>query len=1171
VFDVRPENTVDSANGQNGDAPPPSVVRQSGSVGDMVPFLEVEPTGPDSGSPRTGEEPRVAPSWQEAPPIRKAPSNDPSWQEAPPPVRRPTNRPEALPAPAPVRPAEPAVPAIPKETQERPPRPSLPAEAPAEPVQAPPVRVEAEEERDHEPPALPSWPAERPRSRTPWLIGAVVLTVAAASGGIVYWVWHALAHSEDARYRAAIEQFQDKQYGRAETSFGSLATDFPDSQRFAEYQFRQGLAQALRPAYELGKDATESLGELNQFVETRRDSPLLQASKQPIGEAFEQISKNLITEARQATESGADFGRAREKAQQAHQAAKLGNQYRGRSDTSLAEEIAAVEASIGVAEQRQAGKAQLASLDSTPDGIRMAETLIARHGLQNDSEAMAVVNRLKESLRARVTYVPANELAAVGPNESSSRGIVIVARQSGKPVEGSERIEGVVLALARGVLYALDQRDGRFLWATRVGIDTTALPVRVPATETSSETLLVWSSDESTLTARDLATGRPRWRQVFSSPCLGRSVLVGRRAFVATYDGRVHEIEVDTGRLLGWFEVGQALSVGGAHEEGTDLIYMPGDGLCVYILDVKQKKCVGIVQSGHPRSSLRGPPILVRSDRFDPVTREAGQAHYMILNQADGIQGTKLRAFALPVDKAGAALQPEPAVRGWSWFEPFCDGEKIALATDAGVLGLIGINQPRNQDSALFRILSEDPTFGARPEAALPRQTTPTRNQVVHVQDRDFWVLMDGHLHYMKLAMDRAKGLRLIPVWKNETRFGWPLQPAQVDDTGDRLFLVTQAEGNASLASAVNADDGKVLWQTRLGLVWGADPEVLDNRVMAIDRAGALYEFDSNQPLDAVEEWQSAGRLVAPPQPEATGGHLVTAPDGKTVFVFSSTADGMSLEVRRYEPGKDVIFQAYRLRSPRHGAPAVAPGCFLLPLADGSLLRQPFDGKPARSSPWRNARADRHVPGHVLYLSGDEYVTTDGGRGLSRWKWPLDQDAPKLEKTVELEDTILGLTLLTPAKDSDSGRTIVASDAGGSIYALRADDLGTARKWHVKGTVTAGPYVQRGAVGCVVDQRRLVWIDPSREGFWDYAMEGEAIVGRPPLVGDTIVVVDRSGSIVHLEAATGKPKKPAEVLKASAAPAAAPVRFGPDRMLLPMTDGTGLLLEMSNPAADDNK
>src|SRR5262249_52354241 len=152
--------------------------------------------------------------------------------------------------------------------------------------------------------------------------------------------------------------------------------------------------------------------------------------------------------------------------------------------------------------------------------------------------------------------------------------------------------------------------------------------------------------------------------------------------------------------------------------------------------------------------SLRGAPVLVNPG--DPAAPDG----YLILSLADGLRACQLRVYGLPVKDAHdqpVAISPVPRVQGWPWFPPYCDGEKLAPATDAGLLGLFGIRQPRNQDSPLFPLLPPDKVRlgegGGR----------PGRAQLVHAQERDFWVLANGALQKWFLSFARQDGPRLEP------------------------------------------------------------------------------------------------------------------------------------------------------------------------------------------------------------------------------------------------------------------------------------------------------------------------------------------------------------------------------------------------------------------------
>src|SRR5439155_3675903 len=168
-----------------------------------------------------------------------------------------------------------------------------------------------------------------------------------------------------------------------------------------------------------------------------------------------------------------------------------------------------------------------------------------------------------------------------------------------------------VLALVRGVLYAFDPLTGALHWARRVGVDTAALPVWLPATEATPATVLVCSSEAGGLVALDAADGRVRWVQDFQEPCLGPPVLIGNRTFVACPSGAVYEVETVGGRLLGGYQLGQELKHPGVHQPGTALVYFAGNRACVYVVDVAARRCQQVLYTGHATGGPGCPPVLL--------------------------------------------------------------------------------------------------------------------------------------------------------------------------------------------------------------------------------------------------------------------------------------------------------------------------------------------------------------------------------------------------------------------------------------------------------------------------------------------------------------------------------------------------------------------------------
>jgi len=123
------------------------------------------------------------------------------------------------------------------------------------------------------------------------------------------------------------------------------------------------------------------------------------------------------------------------------------------------------------------------------------------------------------------------------------------------------------------------------------------------------------------------------------------------------------------------------------------------------------------------------------------------------------------------------------------------------------------------------------------------------------------------------------------------------------------------------------------------------------------------------------------------------------------------------------------------------------------------------------------------------------------------------------------------------------------------------------RRWNLNGQVnriflrSLADGSQR--IGCVVDQSRLVWIDPEEgEPLWEYRRPDAVLVGQPQLIDGVLLVADQAGRFVTLDPQTGKVGERAVHLQGSMAAVASPVAFGPGLAFAPLSDGTVLLLPL---------
>jgi outer membrane protein assembly factor BamB len=1061
-------------------------------------------------------------------------------------------------------------------------------------------------------PAAPA-PAEVPppprKKRRAWfLIALLILVPVGVVGGVGWLLYQAVHKTEEVRFAEAMTEYEQGKYGSAASQFRDLAERFPASAHNAEYRFLHDWASLCSGLTDTDTNPAAAADKLEAFVKEHPKDPLMARVGHDAGQLVLRLAKTFVE--RNGSPADEEPLRIADRIDQVRRTVQgIGPDALTKPESAQIDaDLGRVRTAVARWRERQEVLRQLRARagEAPMDAIKRIRLLLeakdrVQSGFSQDAEIQAALARLYEAHLASIVYQPRGERRSAPPSErreDDAPSLLFAPLLPATAPGSAPRNDRIVLALARGVLYALKQSNGELKWATRVGVDTTVLPERVPASPASPERLLVLSADAQTLTALD-TSGEQLWEYHVGQPVLGRPIVIRQRAYLAAYDGWVHEIELSEGGLIGRYPLGQRLTCGGTREGDSDRIYFPADDSCIYVLDVGEHRAVTILYDGHPSGSLRSEPIIV------PPGGQ-GEPGYLILNQRSGLDAMRLRVFELPLTDRHAApvtLTPEPRIAGWTWFEPYQDSEKLVVLSDAGVLGLFGIRQPGNRDQALFPLLQPgglDLSPFLQTGRDQPRERG--RSQVVQVRDDDLWVLAYGRLQQVQLRWSNAVGRQAVVGWKTPRVLGSPLHaPQRIEDRTGRFtfFLVTQPlEQQTCRATAVN-DEGRILWQRQLGLVCQGEPLALTPPqggpplLLALDQGGGLFVLDPSLPPDRLRlSWRPLAAALddnphLPPR-------LLRSPNGHTAYEIAIPGRSKTMVVREIEwvEGERVLHVRQRevglvaaaggTSAALAGTAAVVGAHLVVPMADGYLARVPLpvpdDQTQFETGPdWRSTQASPLSFGHVLALGGDRFLTTDGRRGLAVWDWPKQKAYQPLPEgrdvlTLELPHLIAAPPLLLPSKPGLPPQVIVADSAGVlHLLAVTSDGaLQPNRQWDLKRQFTGAPFLTvlpDGGVriGCVLDQRHLAWLDPSRpEPLWTYRAESAAIVGQPQLIEDLLVVAHQSGHYVGLVPATGAAKGPGYTLRASAAPAATPVAFGPDRMFTPLSDGTALLLSLKH-------
>jgi outer membrane protein assembly factor BamB len=1073
--------------------------------------------------------------------------------------------------------------------------------------------------------------------------------------GVAFFAWRHFRTAEERAFAEARKDYDAQSFTAAAPKFDQLAQKFPDSENASTYRFLAELADVRAQVFPVDQDPPGALARVQDFLKGRAKEPILRDYYPDVWRTLVRLREDLVKLAEEKLDEPLIA--------QTKQALDLSKQYKplDTTDPALQEELARergrvqelegniqkVEGLVAREKKRReilAGGDRIIRDGPNAQRIRDWKDWARREGFEQEGAILAKLAEIEQARLARVVYRPREETLRPIPPTDPDPSLLIAPQLGGYhstlPLKEKTEVPRVVFALVRGVLYALLQRTGEVLWATRVGIDQTILPIRLPRAGSVPERVLVLSSDDNTLTARDVTDGRQLWQHRLSGPCLSRPVIVGNRAYLATVTGRVEEIEIVQGRFLGWYDVGEPLLVGGAHQENTNLLYFPADSESVFVLDLTARRCAIILDTGHPSGSLRGEPIVVSQENPNapPPDPNAARPGTLILCQTQGLDAMKLRAYNLPIADAHATPhQPEPIVRGWSWLTPYCDGETLLLATDEGILGIFGLNQLGNDDPLLFPIIQQHDVFPPplpgnvnlfpnNPRTAERDVTRAERAQVVRISEKDFAVLVQGELQLLHLNLLDQKLARVWPLPRGEVtqkiakplEVGFPLHGSQLDDRVEfhTLVVVTQArDGSTCKATAVDTETGQIHWQRQLGMVCEAPPLLVSQRrqlqpavalgllaaapdaglagalpaalalpvvhedvsLVTCAKEGAMYRFNSEDMPDRLNlEWYINKDVLAEPVKEPIVGpvHFLHGGVGEPLYTVASSplnANDYQLVVRRYEAGK-VTADQFNLPLPGSalaGTPGLWGKWLVMPLAKGHLARVPLEagGKPEAGPNWQAKWAGPSPVGHVVALSETEFLTTDGFKSVTRWNWPLGTPVYQQQSTYQFPARIVAAPALV------SPDLVCVATGDGVLTLLGTRDLKPQTTWPLGEygrRITAGPFVRtwggRTWIGCVLDHRRLVWLDPEKaKPAWLEPYEArETIVGEPQLVGDLLLVADQSGRFVGLDPRTGRQRGPGYTLQANVTPATTPVAFGSDRAFVPLTDGTVLLLSLGH-------
>jgi hypothetical protein len=371
------------------------------------------------------------------------------------------------------------------------------------------------------------------------------------------------------------------------------------------------------------------------------------------------------------------------------------------------------------------------------------------------------------------------------------------------------------------------------------------------------------------------------------------------------------------------------------------------------------------------------------------------------------------------------------------------------------------------------------------------------------------------------------------------------------------MFLVTEAPDGASCWMSAVDDRGDLQWQRQLGWMCKGQPVAVGQTVLARDTNGLLLRLDADDLIGlAGSDWRLARNVTEVLSPTDEASWLLPAADGQSALVLA--VHQQKARLRRFENGAFTKEIHYTLDAGPGGTPALVGDSVVLPLDNGRLCRLLPTGKVVAGSVWRSKDADARAKGHVVAVGQAQFASTDGNNGITLWR--LNGD----EWTTVVGTKVVGRIIAPPVKvrlaEKGDEWGLCVADSVPSVTLLDVGGLRKLQQWGMSDKITTGPFVRGRGIGLVLGGRRLVWLDPGQSKPHFAYTFGADLVGQPEMVDGVLIVADREGRFQGVDPWAKTFVGAGYWMQANVAAAAAPLPFGKDRLLVPLTDGTALLL-----------
>lgn len=921
-------------------------------------------------------------------------------------------------------------------------------------------------------------PGEQEVLRSPLVmtlgIAVLLLLLAAAT------IWFLLAREKAQReFNAAQSALDSGLFSQAIEEFQRFVEAHPrhrlaDQARLsiAQAKVEQPLAGAV-PAWDAGLQA------LNQFVSDNRNSD---AFKDPESEVRKFVARSADRIAFGAAET-ARLSRQRPPLAISAEGISLLELYSpsdARPEERLREIAGVTRAAEAAIVEQEAIDAVTARLDEgLKSGLPLPvlpdyRRLLDRH--PRAAEYKPLQERIRQSLAllARAVTRDDSERQPLAEDRPASGAAPLVLARRIRARSDISSVGETVFATAEGSVFGIDTATGDPLWRRVVGGEAPFAPVTVAA---SVPSVLLFDSANSELLLLHRRTGRTVWRFALASPPRGIPLVHEGQLFIATSNGTLEQVDLQTGRGTARLTFPQPLAGPPVVSPTGQRLYVLGDSDVAYILTRRPLACERTVWLGHGPGSIVAPPLMLRD--------------YLLVAENDRTDKSRLRLLdAVREDQPLTQIAQFP-IQGLVRDAPAVRGKQLAV--------------PSTPERVSAFIVAE-----TGDEQAL----TPVASyQVKDAQGGPIFTVVgaDDQLWMVSTALRRFTISRsgLLPD-KQQAAIGLASQPLEV--FADSLYVGRHARySRAVLFSEVERHKLATLWQTSLGAtIIAAGQPAPDGSIVCVNSLGELFQVSAAKLASGGFESQALGQIAVP---EGLSESLSACglSDGRLAIWCGGA------QPRLWLTGGDGQAREHVLSHPLQADPvSLGPGV-LLPLAGRlRLLRESGIGAiedlPAplagtESPAWRAVAALDETQGLVLNANGRltrvQFRTAPVAHLAEIASWeaaqPVDVGMAVDQKRVAVADA--------------TGRVVLLNSA--SFEPLGAVNLGQPAR--------RSPWFFGDLALVETVEGRLVALDVAEQlsKRWDLSLEGSALADKPAVVAGKVLVATLDGRVLEVDPLSG--------------------------------------------------